>query len=301
MNIFLTGWNRICRDPRSQTMRTGRTSVSLYWFAATDKAEQVACMGASPVYGDITDIGSFQDALSDCRAVIHLIAIIREQPRKNMTFERINNQGTRQLVQAARKQGIERFVHLSALNADPNASTPYFESKGKAEAAVRESGINPCILKPSFIVGPGMPVYSMLARFIKKSPFHIFPVFGNGRYRHQPVSVHDLAKAVALAVNTENQCSGTYDLGGPEALSFNEQLRQIAEVIDSPVHLWHQPVWMSRVAVSLLSLLPQSPIDQNQLSMLIRDNTCDISRFVHDFGIDPMPFKQAVRYLDNSV
>ena len=264
---------------------------------SAEKADQITSLGAAPVYGDIMDPASFISVLEGCDAIIHLVAIIEENPKKNITFENINFKATKELVRAAEARGIDRFIYMSALNADPDDPAPYFASKGKAEKFVQNSRLNYTILRPSFIVGPGMPVYSMLARMIKKTPLHIFPVFGSGQYKHQPIAVDDVVKSLTRAVSDNKNCSGTFDIGGPEPLSYNEQLRQIAEVTGKRVRLWHHPLWLSRIGVGLLSLFPRSPIDQDRLSMLIRDNICDISEFKRVFKIQPMPFKNAIQYL----
>lgn len=262
-----------------------------------EKARRLVEKGAEIHLGDVTEPSSLTAALQGCDAVIHLVAIIEEKPRRGITFERLNFEATRNLADAAAAQGVHRFVHMSALGADPNGSTPYFRTKGKAEHYVRNSGLDFTIFRPSFIYGPGDAVYSMLAKVIKLSPFGLYPLFGDGSYRSQPVAVADVAQGFVNALTKPASVGKTYDVGGPEALSFREQLRIIGRVIGKRVRFVPSPLALSRLAVGVMQLLPFSPIDLDRLTMLTTDNVCDPLPFSQTFGIELTPFESGIAYL----
>ncbi len=264
-----------------------------------EQAERINANGTEAVIGDVADATSLQGILTGCSAVIHLVAIINEHKKQNITFDRINYLGTKNMVDLAQEQGVERFIHMSALGADVNGRTPYYRTKARAEDYVRKSDLNYAIFRPSFIYGPNDAVYTMLADFLKKAPFGILPVFGFRRYRHQPVSVFDVARGFVHAIENEKTFRKTYDVGGPHAISYKDQLRAIAQATDAQVHPVPMPMLLSRLAVGIMSISPKSPIDQDRLTMLTRDNICDPRPFSEDLRIDLTPFRQGLSYLKN--
>jgi NADH dehydrogenase len=264
------------------------------------QAERINANGTEAVIGDVTNPASLEGVLTNIDAVIHLVAIIEQHKKKNITFERLNFEGTKNMVKLAQKQGVDRFIHMSALGADINGKTAYFETKGRAENFVRNSDLNYTIFRPSFIFGPNDAVYGMLADVLKKAPLGLMPVFGFRSYRHQPVSVFDVARGFVHAIENDKTFRKTYDVGGPHAMSYKEQLRAVASTIDQKIHLLPQPMLLSRLAVALLSLTRNPPIDQDRLTMLTKDNVCDPRPFSEDLRIDLTPFRQGISYLKES-
>ena len=262
-----------------------------------DQADKINANGTEAVIADTTDPKSLQGVLTECDAVIHLVAIIEQDKKKNITFERLNFESTKNMVDAAKAQGVKRFIHMSALGADINGPTAYFRTKGKAEHYVRTSGLTFTIFRPSFIFGPNDAVYTTLADVIKKLPLGIMPVFGIRKYRHQPVSIFDVTKGLVHAIENDRTFHKTYDVGGPHAITYKEQLRAIANTIDAKIHLVPQPLFMGRILVGLMGLFPSPPLDQDRLTMLTHNNTCDPKPFSDDLRIDLTPFRQGISYL----
>ncbi|MBN1465731.1 NAD(P)H-binding protein [candidate division KSB1 bacterium] len=296
MRVFVTGATGyvggfILQELRRQHIKA-RCLVRTY-----GQAERINADGTEAVIGDITNPKTLEGILTGCDAVIHLVAIIEEDRKKDITFARLNYEATKNMVDLALAQGVRRFLHMSALGADVNGATAYFRSKGKAEACVRDSGLNYTIFRPSFIFGPGDAVFTMLAKTIKKVPLGLMPHFGIRRYRHQPVSIYDVTRGIVNALENEKTFHKTYDVGGPHPLSYKEQLRAIASAIDAKVHLVPLPLFISRIVVAAMALFPSSPIDQDKLTMLTLDNVCDPRPFAEDFRIDLMPFRQGITYL----
>ncbi len=247
---------------------------------------------------DVTDPASYREYLADFDAIVHLVAIIEEIPGRGITFKRMNTQATEKLVKLASENGVKRFIHMSALGASEKGITPYFTSKGLAEKAVCESGLDYTIFRPSFIYGPDDAVYSMIAEIIRNSPLGLYPVFGNGKYKHQPVSVTDVARAVIRSLENEKSFNKTYDIGGPEALSFNKQLELLGKAIRKQCRPLHIPLALSRFLVSIAQLLPFSPIDRDRLNMLVRDNVCDNSLILADLDLELTEFSNGIEYLN---
>src|SRR5439155_80285 len=148
------------------------------------RAPTFQSLGVELVPGDVADAGALTTLMRSANAVVHLVGIIVEMGPA--TFHAVHVEGTRRVVEAARRAGVE-----------PGA-TPYYRTKWHAEELIRASGLSHAVFRPSIINGPESPPIRTLARLHRWSP--VVPVFGDGHYPTQPVWVEDVALAFALAV-----------------------------------------------------------------------------------------------------
>jgi uncharacterized protein YbjT (DUF2867 family) len=242
--------------------------------------------GAEVVHGDVTDPDSLSQGFEGCRAVIHLVGIIREAGR--VTFERVHVQGTANVIEACRKAGVARLIHMSALGVRSGAPTAYYRSKWRAEGLVRASGLNVTIFRPSVIFGPGSGFLKEIRGIVEKAP--VLPIIGRGTSLLQPIWVEDVATCFAKAIGMDRTAGQTYELGGPEVYGFEQLLDLVAaaEGIEKPkIHL---PVWLVRIASEVLSRVSSRfPLTPDELTMLLEDNVCDIAEMKHAFSVQPAP------------
>lgn len=245
------------------------------------------------VNGDLHQPDSYIHKMGGCSVIIHLVGIIREIPQKGISFEYVHQEGTRILVDAAKKAGIQRFVHMSALGARENAISAYHRTKFAAEQFVIHSEMAYRIFRPSVIFGPHDGFVNQLAGLVR---LPITPVIGNGAYRLQPVSIHTVATSFVQAIDNEGY-NEIYEVGGPEKLAFNTILDEIGGAIGKKkVRKLHQPLSLMRPIVSWLEHFPFFPITTAQLTMLIEENICqDESSFYRDFSFKPIYFRQGIR------
>jgi uncharacterized protein YbjT (DUF2867 family) len=252
----------------------------------------------TPVRGELSDPASLDRATANADAVIHLVGIIMERPRQGVTFERVHVQGTRAVVDAAKRAGIKRYVHMSALGSRPNAVSQYHRTKHQAEEYVRASGLDYTILRPSMIHGPAGDFMQMEAKWARKQslPFLFMPYFGagplgtGGAGNLQPVYVNDVAKAFADALDHPNTIHQTYPLAGSEQLTWPELHRTTATAITGkPRWVLPLPAWY---ATLLTRIAPASllPFNRDQVTMSQEDNTADMTPFTRDFAWTPGPF-----------
>ncbi len=248
------------------------------------------------VFGDVLDREAVFQAAHGCDAVINLVGIIREFPRRGITFERLHVEATRNAVDAARAAGARRFLQMSALGARPAPADPYHTTNYRADEYVMASGLAWTIFRPSLIYGPGDRSINLFAQIVKSSP--VYPIIGDGNYPMQPVPVGTVAQAFAQALELPQTENRTYDVGGPEPLTFNEIIDTIAAVLGKKVHKLHLPVWPMRLAAALLGGLSWFPVTTGQIRMLLEGNTCDHAVFYQDFGLETMSLRQGLdRYL----
>jgi NADH dehydrogenase len=242
---------------------------------------------AADVAGD-----KWQRWCEGCDAAIHLVGIIREVPRGGVTFDRVHREATERVIAACRSLGIRRLVHMSALGARAGAATAYHRSKWQAEEAVRASELDWTIFRPSMIFGPGDGLSRTVVPALRRLP--VFPVFGDGMYRVQPVAVEEVAHCLVTALTRPETVGETYELGGPEALTYNELLRRLAEALRLRRIFVHVPVAAARAAVSVLQLFPSAPITREQLTMLLEGSTCDATAAALTFGVSQVRYPAGV-------
>jgi NADH dehydrogenase len=168
--------------------------------------------------GDLTDPPSFRNALRGVDTVIHLAASIRDQPRGSI--EELDGIATWRMVEAAERQGVERFVFFSALGASTHHRTRCLRAKALAEQAVGEADLETIVFAPSIVYAPGDPWLSLLER-MAWAP--VMPVSGRGRALFQPIWAEDVAECVAGALRSAGgERHRRYELAGPETLSHQE-------------------------------------------------------------------------------
>ena len=251
--------------------------------------------GVELVPGDLADAAALTTLTRGADAVVHLVGIIVETGRA--TFHAVHVEGTRRVVEAARRAGVERFVHMSAVGArDAPGATPYHRTKWHAEELVRASGLSHAVVRPSIISGPESAPIRALALLHRWSP--IVPVFGDGRFPTQPVWVEDVALAFALAVE-QPALSGAFELGGPQVLTYEEFLRAIGRATRHPRPLVHVPLALARAAARAFDLLgAAAPLTSDQLQMLVEGSATPANAIESVFRIRPVPFEQGLnRYL----
>jgi NADH dehydrogenase len=242
--------------------------------------------------GDVLEEAAVQQAAQGCEAVIHLVGIIREFPRRGVTFQRLHVEATEIVTDAARAAGVRRFLHMSALGARPAPADPYHTTNFQGEEYVKASGLSYTIFRPSVIYGPGDQSINLFIRQIKTLP--VMPIIGDGRYKMQPVAVAAVAEALALALELPQTENRVYEVGGPEALTFNEIIDTLAQVMGRRVFKMHLPVWPVRLMAGLLGRFAWFPVTKGQIRMLQEGNTCDPGAFYQDFGLSPISFKDGL-------
>ncbi len=131
------------------------------------------------------------------------------------------------LVKAAKEAGVERIVHVSITNPALDSPLEYFSGKARLEQALMESGLSYAILRPTVLFGKEDILINNIAWMLRKFP--LFGVFGDGRYRLQPIYVDDLAQiAVAQGESRDNV---VIDAIGPETFTYRQLVEQIGAVI----------------------------------------------------------------------
>jgi len=258
------------------------------------KGGRLEAWGATLAEGDMTDQASLRAAVSGCDTVVHLVAI--RQGREEQ-FRRVMVEGTRDLLAAAGDAGVRRFLHMSALGTSESTKdlVPYYRAKWDTEQLVEESGIPHVIFRPSFVfAGDGgiLPTFVKLARLMP-----VTPIIGSGRPRIQPIWADDVAEYFSRAVELEAATGRTFELGGPDAVTWNEfweRLKRIRRMRRPSVHV---PVGLMRLNALVAERLPGDiPLTNDLLTMLEHgDNVVTDRSAVETFGISLVPLDEQLR------
>ena len=256
-----------------------------------DKARALNNLGVDVVKGDVSDTDSLEKATIGVERIIHLVGIIQEVA--GATFQRVHVDGTRNLLDAARKSGVRHFFYQSALGTRPNAKSEYHKSKWAAEELVRASGISFTILRPSLIYGPGDQFTIRLSEMIRLSP--VLPVIGSGRSKVQPIFIDDVATCIVTAVTSDCCLNEIYEIGGPDQLTYEEVTVAIADAMGVKRPTLHLPLFfMKSMATVLKAVLPKPPVTTDQLIMLQEDTVCTMRDIRDAFGIEPLGFREGL-------
>ena len=257
------------------------------------RASRLAAWGAEPAAGDVTDPVSLAAACEGVDAVVHLVAIIRGRPAD---FQRVMAQGTRNAVAAAQEAGVRRFVLASALGLDERTkdAVPYYAAKWEMERTLRESGLEHVVLRPSFVFakeGGVLPTFVRLARFAP-----VTPIVGPGTQRLQPLWIDDMAEYYASALEVPEAANRTFEVGGPDAPTWNEFWERLKRVLGSRRPSVHVPFGVMRAQARFTEGLPGAPVSRDQLTMLeLGDNVVSDDSAVRTFELPLVPLDEQLR------
>jgi uncharacterized protein YbjT (DUF2867 family) len=248
-----------------------------------------------PVVGEMTNTVSLQHAVEGVDAVVHLVAI---RQGRDEQFKRVMEQGTRDLVAAAKGAGVKRFILMSALGTSEEAKdlVPYYHGKWEMEQALKGSGIEHVIFRPSFVFGREGGILPTFRKLAKLTP--VTPVIGSGDQKIQPIWVDDVAAYFAAALTKPEAANRTFELGGPEAVSWNqfwERLRTAIGIHRRPIV--HVPVGLMRVNALLTERLPGNiPLTRDLLKMLEHgDNVVSSDDALQTFELPLVPLDEQLR------
>jgi len=257
-----------------------------------ERGAHLASLGVELATGDVTDPASLAAAADGCTHVVHLVAILKGKPHD---FERVMTRGTQNVIAAAKGAGSERFVLMSALGTTVTTKdvVPYFGAKFAMEQDTIMSGLEYTIFRPSFVFGRG----GALATFMKQVKYSpIVTVIGSGKQRVQPIWIDDVAEHFARALDTPAAANKTFEIGGPDIVTWDELYRTIAKVLGKRRALAHIPASLARSGALATQWIPKAPLSADQVAMIeAGDNVVTNTDAVHTFQLPLVPLEDQIR------
>jgi len=256
------------------------------------KQAGIRCQEA--VQGDVTDADSLRRAAQGTEVVVHLVAIRQGKPE---AFQRVMVDGTGNMLSAAKEAGIRRFVLMSALGTTEETKdlVPYYGAKWAMEQETKGSGLEHVIFRPSFVFGREggiLPTFRKLARLMP-----VTPILGKGTQRIQPIWIEDVAAYYAQAIDKPEAAGRTFELGGPEQVSWNEFWARLKRTLGQRRPSVHVPMAIARMNAVLTERLPGNiPLTRDLLKMLeAGDNVVTNDDAVRTFALPLVPLDEQLR------
>lgn len=250
-------------------------------YGAVGQVEPVPC--------NVRDELSVRAAMTGADAVINCVGILVNEGRNR--FDAIHDDAAGRIARLSSESGVGRFVHISAIGADPDARSDYLATKGRGENAVLAARPDAVILRPSVMFGPDDNFYNKFAAMARRP---IMPISG-GKAILQPVHVEDVALAAAMGADGRAK-PGIYELGGPEAMTLREVVGQVLETTGRRPWVLNLPFWLGGIPAALLDagqwvsggLVTNRVVTRDQLrSLRVPNRVAEGARGFADLGIVP--------------
>jgi uncharacterized protein YbjT (DUF2867 family) len=257
-----------------------------------EKQERLRAWGCEVVAGDMTDAESLRRAVEGCDAVVHLVAL--PPFSGDAAVDRVMIAGTNELVSAAEKAEVARFLLMSALgtSAETKDVAPYYRGKWAMEERLKGSPLPHTIFRPSFVFGRDGGLLESLIRATRFSP--VMPVVGTRKL--QPIWVDDVAAFFATALQLGEQANGTWELAGPDVVGWDELADRIRRILGKRRLLLRVPSGLLRAGAVAAEPLPPFRGARAAVRMLEHsDNVTDIAPAVEAFGIHPISLDEQLR------
>ena len=248
-----------------------------------------------PVQANVRYPDSLAAVCEGAHAVINLTGVLYSAGAQS--FDAIHVFGAEASARAARSAKARMFIQMSALGADANSTSAYARSKAEGEARARAAFPGTVMLRPSVVFGPEDDLFNRFAAMARFSP--ALPLIGGGATKFQPVFVGDIAQAVTRLVDTGHANGRTYELGGPEVISFREILEFILRTTGRKRLLVPVPWPVARLQGMILGLLPRPLLTADQVELLKTDNVVSKEaagerRTLQGLGITPRAIEAIV-------
>ena len=239
---------------------------------------------------EVDDIDALAAAFAGCDAVAHCAGINREIG--DQTYQRVHIEGTKAVIEAAKRAGVKRIVMLSFLRARPGTGSAYHETKWEAEQLIRASGLDHTILKSGMIYGPGDHMVDHVAKAVRT-----LPVFGTVGFRERTVRPVPVADAVdVLVAALEGRIPDeTIAVMGAEELALGAAVRRIAGVAGRHPLYVPLPVWAIRVLAVLTEATMVVPLVARSQALMLAEGVSEAAPPAPEapFGIRPSrPFSE---------
>jgi len=305
MLVYLTGGTGyIGRQVVRDFARAGHRIRALVRPGSDENLPQECRSAISIVSGDIREPGTLRGSMDGCDAVIHLPGLIREFPRRGITFRSVQYEGSKNVIDETYRSGVQRLLLMSANGVRAGAPTEYYRTKWMAEEYLRQSTLEWTIFRPSVVFGNEDEGFENFITALMKQLRMlalIVPVPGNGRFLFQPVSVRNLSEGFLKSVQQKIGIGRIYEVGGIERFSFNDLLDRVAEKLRIRKVRFHQPVPFLRLTARIFDRFAFFPVSEDQLIMLLEGNVTERGgEFYKDFGIEPILFSDTVKPSLNS-
>tara|TARA_Y100000588_G_scaffold50212_1_gene47241 strand:- start:1051 stop:2013 length:963 start_codon:yes stop_codon:yes gene_type:complete len=237
---------------------------------------------------------SISEKISECDAIINLIGILNEKRDNGAEFRHVHTGLTKMLLKACTDASVKRYIHMSALNAEPFSTSYYLRTKGEAEVAsmaAHDAGLPTTIFRPSVIFGPHDSFFNRFATLLRICP--VLPL-ACAATKFQPVFVGNVSEAILNALTDRKTFGMRYDLGGPEVTSLLEVARYTSNLIKSSALIVPLGPAMSKLQANIFEYFPGKPFSRDNLRSASLDSVCRENNGLSQLGIQSTAINEVV-------
>ena len=278
MKILITGASStLGKNLTLELLREKQFSIRLF-----EHRSPVGKENCEVFQGGLQDVDSLGKACSEVDIVAHLAALTHSSSGK--AYFEINEEGTKNLITACKKNNVRRFIFVSSAAASEEGGE-YGVSKLRCEELVRKSGLDWVILRPSEVYGVNMEEgIGKLVAWVKKFP--IIPIIGDGSYFLSPVSVDDVVQVMVKVLRSGSIKKETLNLCGPEKMTMNELIDRLAQIQKVRIKKIFLPIWFVRVGIGILSFFKSSLAFSDQIPRLLcrKDQSIDKTQTIVSYN-----------------
>jgi len=245
--------------------------------------------------GDVTAYDSIEPAFEGQDVAYNLVSLspLFKPAGGDEMHDEVHRGGTEHCLRAAAEHGVDRFVQMSALGADPAGDTHYIRAKGRAETLVRDTDLDWTTVRPSVVFGDG----GEFVPFTRKlTPPVLAPLPGGGKTRFQPIHVGDLVPMLVDVLEDDSHVGETYELAGPEVLTLADVAKLARRARGQSVHVLPVPMALAGVGLTIAGSIPGFPMGADQYRSLQFDNTTD-DNDIDAFDVTPAELTTLAEYL----
>lgn len=251
--------------------------------APARRPELLASDLAEAHHADLFKPDTLAAAMDGADAVINATSLYVEQG--GLTYEAVHVDGAARLAELARGAGVSRFLQLSDIGSDPNARDSYIRARGQGEEAVRAAFPAATILRSAVMFGKDDALLSAIKNIASRSP--VYPLFGAGKTRLQPVWVEDVAEAIARLLEAESGAR-RYELAGGEIVTYRKLVTRVAKAWQLRTHLFPVPFVAWKPLAIVAERLPGAPLTPAQIALMQVDNVAsEKAPGMASLGIEP--------------
>lgn len=268
-------------------------SAGLEVVCVTHSAEHARRPGFR--FGDMLAPDTLADAVAGAEVVVQS-ANFRDYPiehrRRGETFAAFDAAGTEQLVAAARRAGVRRYLFIAGAGTRGGGPTPYWDALRRGEQAVLGSGLQGICIEPTLVYGPRDRGLNRMLALARRSP--VVPILGGRSAVHQPVFVEDVAELAFRAIAADT-AQGVFPIGGPERMSMLAMVRRTLAAAGLRRPVLTLPGGPVRVLARLAAMLPGEPLNPAAVDFMLESFTADLEPSRNAFSLCPRPFEEGLR------
>ena len=246
--------------------------------------------GVEQIVVDVHDRYSVEAAVAGADGAVNTVSLYVEYGRE--TFWSVHVEGAAQVARAARRARVKRLVHLSGIGASASSTSRYIRSRGQGEEAVQAAFPGAVIIRPAVMFAPDYNFLATILKLLRRLP--VYPLFGDGRTRLQPVYVEDVAAAIAHVLGSETP-NPIYELAGPRVYSYRELLQSIAREARLRPVLMRVPFTAWYALASLAEMLPRPSLTRNQVELMQVDTTASDRPGFRELGMSPRSLEEELQ------